>query len=105
MTSTYIWLPYLTDQATGDGTDIGFCPTSPAGLRCLSSKECRICKWISPNYEGCDVTSVTPVCDSDADDSVVTTGILTSDDPAKPAQCVGCKQSSTYLSCATNYIY
>ena len=94
-----------TSQTAGDGTTIGHCPVSPSGLRCLSSKECRICKWISPNYEGCDVTSNTPVCDSANDDSVVTTGMATSDDPAKTAQCVGCKKSGKYLSGANNCLY
>ena len=71
----------------------------------MSSEECRICKWISPNYEGCDVTSDTPVCDSDTGDGIVTTGMSTADDPAKPAQCVGCKNTGKSLDGKYNYLY
>ena len=61
----------------------------------MSSKECRVCKLIDPNYEGCDVTSLTPVCDGDKDDATDITTAYASD---KTAQCVGCKKSGKYLS-------
>ena len=60
----------------------------------MSSSECRICKWISPNYEGCDVTSTNPVCDGNKD----ATGITKTYDSDKTAQCLGCKKDGKYLS-------
>jgi hypothetical protein len=81
-------LLYFTDNNAGDGTDQGFCPSNPAGLRCLSDGECRVCKLIDNNYEGCVVTSTTPVCDSDKDAALIST----TDDADKTAQCLGCKK-------------
>ena len=96
-------ITYLTDQTTAvTGTELGFCPTTPANLRCLSSGECRVCKLIDPNYEGCDVTSTTPVCDSDISSTDM---ISTNDDPTKTPQCVGCKKTSKYLGGVGNYIH
>ena len=57
---------------------------------------------IGNNYEGCDVTTTTPVCDGDKDDATAVTKTYASD---KTAQCVGCKKSSTYLSVKNNYIH
>ena len=73
----------------------------PTGLRCLSSKECRVCKKISDNYEGCVVTSTTPVCDSDDGTTVITT----TDDADKTAKCVGCKNNGKFLGGVKNYLY
>ena len=101
--ASYYWLSHdLTDQSIGDGTVIGFCPTNPPDLRCLSSAECRICKLIAPNYEGCDFRSITPVCDGDKDDTTEITTTYASD---KTPKCVGCKKSGKYLIGADNYLY
>ena len=69
---------------------IGKCPTTPSGLKCLSTGECNVCKLINGNYEGCDVTSSTPVCDADASTSAI-------DDSAVNtlSVCVGCKKDGT----------
>ena len=95
MASNNKWLLYFTDNNAGDGTDQGFCPSNPAGLRCLSDGECRVCKLISNDYEGCVVTSTTPVCDSNEDttaiESVFSTGFTTT------PKCVGCKKSGKFL--------
>ena len=97
MASNNKLLPYLTDNNAGDGTDQGFCPYTSAGLRCLSSEECRVCKKIGDNYEGCVVTSTSPVCDSDKDAALIST----TDDADKTAQCVGCKKDGKSL-CGIN---
>ena len=73
----------------------------PTGLRCLSSEECRVCKKIDDNYEGCDVTSTTPVCDSDKDAALIST----TDDADKTAECVGCKKDGKSLGGINNYLY
>ena len=72
-------------RSIGDGTIKGNCPDDPSGpaermtsLRCLSSGECRICKFIKTSwnhgindvdatvnrYEGCVITSSAPICDA-----------------------------------------
>ena len=102
MVSDNKWLLYLIDNNAGDGTDLGFCPSSPANLRCLSSEECRVCKLIGSNYEGCDVTSTTPVCDPDKDTAQIQTDFSTT---TTTAECVGCKKTSKYLGGVGNYIH
>ena len=67
----------------------------------MSSEECRICKLISDNYEGCVVTSTTPVCDSDEDTAQIQADFSAT---TTTAQCVGCKKSSKYLGGVRNYI-
>ena len=57
---------------------------------------------IGDNYEGCVVTSTTPVCDGDKDDSTAITKTYASD---KTAICVGCKKDGKPLGLANNYLY
>ena len=43
------------------------CRQEDVNRRCLSTGECRICKFVEATalYEGCDITSTTPICDAD----------------------------------------
>ena len=82
-----------TDKTTrGDGTTIGICPTIQNNYRCLSSGACNVCGIISGTHEGCDVTSITPVCDTDSG----TDGIqdIAGD---KMAQCTACRKDGRYF--------
>ena len=81
---------------------MGFCPSSPANLRCLSSGECRVCKLIDNTYEGCLLTTTTPVCDSDKDTVGIQSDFLTSP-PTTTAQCVACKKDGKYLTRVADY--
>ena len=72
-------------DGTGDETDaggnavVGMCQKEDDKRKCLSTGECRICKFVAesldgatPNeYEGCDITSDTPICDADSSDDKV----------------------------------
>ena len=70
-------LPFA-DGDTGDGRDEadGMCQkvTSNPNRRCLSTGECRRCKFIEKmsggtpdnKYEGCIISSDTPICDANA---------------------------------------
>ena len=61
-----------TAQVQGDGTDGHMCQVEDSNRRCLSTGECRRCKFIetsldgtaSNKYEGCVITSDTPICDA-----------------------------------------
>ena len=46
------------DGSAGDGSTVGKCTNN---LKCLSSGECRVCKVINGNHEGC--SGSTPYCD------------------------------------------
>ena len=85
---------FVLDGTAGDGTHIGKCPSSNSNYRCLSNGYCNVCGLISGNAEGCDITSLTPVCDADSG----TTAIDDSDfnAPVKVAQCVACKKDGSY---------
>ena len=58
----------------GDGSSDpdGMCEKVDPTRKCLSSGECRICKFVPTNsigvtvnkYEGCDITSYSPICDA-----------------------------------------
>ena len=68
----------------------------------MSSEECRVCKLIGNNYEGCDVTTTTPVCDGDKDDTTAVTKTYESD---KTAKCVGCKKDGESSGGVAQYLY
>ena len=76
------------DGSTGDGTEIGKCPSSYSSYKCLSTGACNVCGLISGFAQGCDILSTTPVCDADSS----TSGIQDSAN-GKVAQCVACKKS------------
>ena len=78
------------DGTTGDGTEIGKCPSSFTNYRCLSTGECNVCRLISGYAEGCDITSTTPVCDADSSTSATEDSAV-----AKVAQCVKCRKNGT----------
>ena len=84
----------LDGMTTGDGSEIGNCPSSFSAYKCLSTGACNICGLISGYAEGCDITSTTPVCDADS----TTTGIQDSASD-KLAVCVGCKKSGNDRFC------
>ena len=75
-------------MSAGDGTEIGNCPSNYPNYNCLSDGACNVCGLISGKAEGCDITSITPVCDADSATS-------TSEDSAtgKVAHCVKCTKS------------
>ena len=52
------------DGSMGDGTTVGKCTNN---LKCMSSGECRVCKVINGNHEGC--SGLTPYCDESANPS------------------------------------
>ena len=86
----YLWIILITtiDGSTGDGTEIGKCPSSYSSYKCLSTGACNVCGLISGLAQGCDILSATPVCDADTS----TSGIQDSA-TGKVAQCVACKKS------------
>ena len=77
-----------SDGSAGDGSDIGKCPSSYSSYKCLSTGACNVCGLVSGFAEGCDITSMSPVCDADAS----TSGIEDSAS-GKIAKCVACKKS------------
>ena len=77
----------------GDGTTIGKCPGSYTDYRCLSTGYCNVCGFINGVHEGCDVESLTPVCDADTE----TDGIQDSAE-GKVAQCTSCKKDGRYIA-------
>ena len=93
---------------TGDGSDIGNCPTHYPNYKCLSSGACNICGNInSGTAEGCDIDSDKPVCDADSGSTEI-------EDSAtdKEAKCVACKKSgkerdfkSTHVLSTFNFNY
>ena len=85
----YFLLLNKDGTTTGDGETIGNCPSSHSTYRCLSNGACNVCGLFSNKAEGCNIFSTTPVCDADS----TTSGIQSSYDTAKVAQCVGCKKS------------
>ena len=80
---------------TGDGSDIGNCPSHHTSYRCLSTGSCNVCGLISGKAEGCNVFSTSPVCDADSS----TNGIQATYDTTKEAQCVACKKTGTHKLC------
>ena len=79
----------LDDLSSGDGTEIGNCPSNYPTYNCLSNGACNVCGLISGYAEGCDITSTTPVCDADS-----TTSISEDSATGKVAHCVKCTKSS-----------
>ena len=68
------------------------CPSSPSNLICLTTNACNVCgSEVSGAYQGCSVTSTTPVCDFDS-----TTSGIQSSATKKLAECVGCKKAGSY---------
>ena len=68
------------------------CPSSPSNLICLTTNACNVCgSEVSGAYQGCSVTSTTPVCDFDS-----TTSGIQSSATKKLAACVGCKKSGSF---------
>ena len=84
---------FFADGTSGDGSEIGKCPSSYSSYKCLSSGGCNVCGLISGFAEGCDITSTSPVCDADSS----TPGIQDSA-TGKVAQCVACKKSGNLNS-------
>ena len=81
-------LIFIDGSTTGDGTEIGKCPSAYSTYKCLSTGACNVCGLIAGYAEGCDIFSTSPVCDADSS----TTGIQDSA-TGTVAQCVSCKKS------------
>ena len=84
----------LDGTSTGDGSaDLtnGMCEKQDTNRKCLSTGECRACKFISTSYEGCDITSMTPICDANSGTSTV--DFTTYADSSLTAECVACKKA------------
>ena len=105
-------------MTTGDGTDevddtgdkVGMCQQEDSHRRCLSTGECRRCKFVAGTglnrYEGCEITSGAPICDANNDTTAVEydtsaylTGTTSTYAPEagnahlKNPDCVKCKQA------------
>ena len=78
----------LDGTTTGDGTEIGKCPSHYSSYRCLSTGACNVCGLISGKAEGCDITSTSPVCDADSSTSGTQDSAT-----GKVAQCVACTKT------------
>ena len=72
---------------TGDGSDIGNCPSHHASYRCLSTGSCNVCGLISGKAEGCNVFSTDSVCDADS----TTSGYQSTYLDSKEGVCTQCK--------------
>ena len=59
-----------TDEVDGSGNKVGMCQQEDSDRRCLSTGECRRCKFVAGTglnrYEGCVITSDAPICDANA---------------------------------------
>ena len=69
-------------------------------MKCLSDGDCKVCKVISSLHEGCDIHSMTPVCDADSKVS----GIQDSAEKTI-AECVACKKESKFKIDISFYPY
>ena len=87
----------LDGSTMGDGSTLGLCPTNPPLLRCLSSGECRICKQISANYEGCDYKSAMPICDANSLTGVIEITEADYNNTDNNPVCTACKKAGKYL--------
>ena len=91
-----IILYILDGETAGDGSTEpnGMCQQEDPSRKCLSTSECRACKFITDRYEGCQITTGLPICDANKN----TTGIdyATDDYDADDLlpKCVPCKQMS-----------
>ena len=77
---------------TGDGSDIGNCPSHHASYRCLSTGSCNVCGLISGKAEGCNVFSTDSVCDADS----TTSGYQSTYLETKEGVCTQCKNKGMY---------
>ena len=79
----------MTDGTSpGDGSSIGKCPSIYSTYKCLSTGECNVCGLISGKAQGCDITSLSPVCDADS-----STPGTQDTATGKVAQCTACTKS------------
>ena len=100
----YIQCYKLSDGTSlGDGYDEtgGMCQKHDSDRRCLSTGECRRCKYVTTDsagttvnrYEGCEgITSTSPICDGDSSTTVVDFAATSYDDEALNPSCVKCKK-------------
>ena len=89
------------------------CQQEDPNRRCLSTGECRRCKFVAGTgfntYEGCVITSSTPICDADSDTTAVEyatsdylTGTISTYAPEagnahlKTPNCVECKMAGKF---------
>ena len=90
----------------GDGTPEtgGMCQQQDATRKCLSTGECRLCKFVTEDldgttvnrYEGCGgITSAAPICDADADTTIIEFDNSDYDDSNKIPTCRVCKKKGT----------
>ena len=99
-----------TDEVDGTGNKLGMCQQEDPDRRCLSTGECRRCKFVSGTglnrYEGCEITSGIPICDANKDTTAVeydTSDYLTGSESTyapeagnahlKNPNCVKCKKA------------
>ena len=66
------------------------CQKHNSALNCLSTGECKICKFVdaTDKYEGCDISSATPICDGDSATASVD---LVYSNASKTPGCKACK--------------
>ena len=80
------------------------CEKMDATRKCLSSGECRVCKFVAVNslgaavnkYEGCDITSSTPICDANTAVANVQFATNAYDGGSLTPACVQCKKMGEY---------
>ena len=88
----------LDGTSTGNGESKGMCSTSSYNYKCLSTGYCNVCGNINNVAEGCDILSLTPVCDADS-----STTYIEDSTEATVAQCVACKKDGKYLLTLAEY--
>ena len=87
-------MSYLDGSTTGDGSTEadGMCQQEDPTRKCISTGECRACKFVTDKYEGCDITSLTPICDANTAVSNVQFATSDYDSTALTPACVACKK-------------
>ena len=76
------------------------CEKIDSTQKCLSTGECRVCQFVASNslgsvnkYEGCDITSTSPVCDANTAESAAGIQYDTNDyNVTHTPGCVPCKK-------------
>ena len=87
----------------GDGYDEtgGMCQKHDSNRRCLSTGECRRCKYVTEDsagttvnrYEGCEgITSTSPICDANGDTTTIDFATANYDSATQNPSCVKCKK-------------
>ena len=78
------------------------CQKHDTNRRCLSTGECRRCKYVSTDsdgttvnrYEGCEgITSATPICDANGDTAIIDFATADYVSPTQNPSCAKCTKA------------